>query len=110
MYCVNVRLLVTSLMFFLLKIRRPPRSTRTDTHCPYTTLVRTIVGNEIAHKTALVGQLTARLVKHCHQYIAGEGPLLPQENAVHRGIHGGTSIIPIRSEAHTSALKSLMRF
>src|SRR3546814_12607467 len=27
-------------MFFLLMIRRPPRSTRTDTPCPYTTLFR----------------------------------------------------------------------
>src|SRR3546814_14818352 len=26
--------------FFLLMIRRPPRSTRTDTLCPYTTLFR----------------------------------------------------------------------
>src|SRR3546814_17410749 len=28
------------LLFFFLKIRRPPRSTRTDTLFPYTTLVR----------------------------------------------------------------------
>src|SRR3546814_4788460 len=28
------------LFFFLLMIRRPPRSTRTDTLCPYTTLFR----------------------------------------------------------------------
>src|SRR3546814_20870859 len=27
-------------MFFFLMIRRPPRSTRTDTLCPYTTLFR----------------------------------------------------------------------
>src|SRR3546814_17446770 len=29
--------------FFFLKIRRPPRSTRTDTLCPYTTLFRSRV-------------------------------------------------------------------
>src|SRR3546814_11165419 len=32
--------------FFLLMIRRPPRSTRTDTLCPYTTLFRSICCNE----------------------------------------------------------------
>src|SRR3546814_12931554 len=30
-------------MFFFLMIRRPPRSTRTDTLCPYTTLFRSVV-------------------------------------------------------------------
>src|SRR3546814_13355743 len=34
-----VRLLVSCSVFFVM-IRRPPRSTRTDTLCPYTTLVR----------------------------------------------------------------------
>src|SRR3546814_11555765 len=29
-------------LFFFLMIRRPPRSTRTDTLCPYTTLFRSI--------------------------------------------------------------------
>src|SRR3546814_15260386 len=35
-------------MFFLffLMIRRPPRSTRTDTLCPYTTLFRSAVGED----------------------------------------------------------------
>src|SRR3546814_19696929 len=30
--------------FFFLVIRRPPRSTRTDTLCPYTTLFRSVAG------------------------------------------------------------------
>src|SRR3546814_7722661 len=29
--------------FFFLRIRRPPRSTRTQTRCPYTTLFRSVV-------------------------------------------------------------------
>src|SRR3546814_11073551 len=33
-------LLTSFLLFFFLKIRRPPRSTRTDTLFPYTTLFR----------------------------------------------------------------------
>src|SRR3546814_17991035 len=32
-----------SMCFFFLMIRRPPRSTRTDTLCPYTTLFRSAV-------------------------------------------------------------------
>src|SRR3546814_12728064 len=34
------------LWFFLLRRRRPPRSTRTDTRFPYTTLVRSEVAGE----------------------------------------------------------------
>src|SRR3546814_14777099 len=33
-------MLIRSLLFFFLMIRRPPRSTRTDTLFPYTTLFR----------------------------------------------------------------------
>src|SRR3546814_13278842 len=36
---VNIAFMVTVYCFFLM-IRRPPRSTRTDAHCPYTTLFR----------------------------------------------------------------------
>src|SRR3546814_14510318 len=37
-------------MLFFLKIRRPPRSTRTDTLFPYTTLFRSHVGiGDVAH-------------------------------------------------------------
>src|SRR3546814_13639173 len=34
--------MLLSLVFFVLMIRRPPRSTRTDTLFPYTTLVRSL--------------------------------------------------------------------
>src|SRR3546814_16496114 len=37
---------MVSSFFFFLMIRRPPRSTRTDTLFPYTTLFRSIVGVE----------------------------------------------------------------
>src|SRR3546814_15251859 len=36
-------------MFFFLRIRRPPRSTRTDTLFPYTTLFRSSGGGYVAH-------------------------------------------------------------
>src|SRR3546814_12965992 len=35
--------IVVYVIFFLLRIRRPPRSTRTDTLFPYTTLFRSVV-------------------------------------------------------------------
>src|SRR3546814_12217498 len=42
MFFVTLKEDVSSLylFFFFLRIRRPPRSTRTDTLCPYTTLFR----------------------------------------------------------------------
>src|SRR3546814_19563510 len=38
--CSSVTLLFSAILFFFLMIRRPPRSTRTDTLFPYTTLFR----------------------------------------------------------------------
>src|SRR3546814_11633210 len=38
----SVLLCVSFVIFFFLKIRRPPRSTRTDTLFPYTTLFRSV--------------------------------------------------------------------
>src|SRR3546814_15022190 len=39
---VNVVLICCGFCFFCLRIRRPPRSTRTDTLFPYTTLFRSV--------------------------------------------------------------------
>src|SRR3546814_17422179 len=36
-------------VFFFLMIPRPPRSTRTDTLCPYTTLFRSLRRGEVPH-------------------------------------------------------------
>src|SRR3546814_5677292 len=41
-------------MFFFLLIRRPPRSTRTDTRFPYTTLFRSVLGPNGAGKSTLI--------------------------------------------------------
>src|SRR3546814_9215151 len=67
-------------------IRRPPRSTRTDTLFPYTTLFRSPVSVPVA-----AGQSRAE--------IAAEDP--PEDPP-------GTSAA-LRSEEHTSELQSLMR-
>src|SRR3546814_16717804 len=67
-------------MFFFLMIRRPPRSTRTDTLFPYTTLFRSL-----EQQQAVTFQDFAKLVPglQLEQSNAGEGRL------VLRGINTG---------------------
>src|SRR3546814_11250633 len=82
-------------MFFLLMIRRPPRSTRTDTLFPYTTLFRSVSGVPIAR---LVSSLSV-----------GHRPV-PMAHTISKG-HQDEDSVPKhgRSEEHTSELQSLMR-
>src|SRR3546814_6018904 len=75
--------------FFFLMIRRPPRSTRTDTLFPYTTLFR----------SDAVDRRTFRRASRCHP--APGHSRTPLYRARRRC--GG------RSEEHTSELQSLMR-
>src|SRR3546814_6924684 len=81
------------IVVFCLMIRRPPRSTRTDTLFPYTTLFRSVLDSEavlvrtlkpMSPEKAEVGENLLRRI---------EGVLATQE----------------RSEEHTSELQSLMR-
>src|SRR3546814_10242232 len=72
-------------------IRRPPRSTRTDTLFPYTTLFRSVAVN---HHVA--GSSPAR------------GANTREDEGVGRQRPAPFSMAP-RSEEHTSALQSLMR-
>src|SRR3546814_4923082 len=67
-------------------IRRPPRSTRTDTLFPYTTLFRSVIGQH---------QIEGR----AGHFGAGTGKLSDQ----------GAGETGLRSEEHTSELQSLMR-
>src|SRR3546814_7417282 len=85
-------------------IRRTPRSTRTDTLCPYTTLFRSdaeLVGHPagVVH----VGDRAAPRVGLAAPQLHGDPdhlvPLLLQQGGRDRG----------RSEEHTSELQSLMR-
>src|SRR3546814_12652019 len=76
----RIYILIYFLFFFFLMIRRPPRSTRTDTLFPYTTLFR-------SHGADL------RPEPRAHD-LGPREPLLGQ---------------PVRSEEHTSELQSLMR-
>src|SRR3546814_11657183 len=49
--------IISSIVFFLM-IRRPPRSTRTDTLFPYTTLFRSALGRDVGRGTLVLDQLT----------------------------------------------------
>src|SRR3546814_4983366 len=86
-------------MFFLM-IRRPPRSTRTDTLFPYTTLFRSALPDR------QVGRWLWREVRSC--------PSLHTSGAARQHIQAGHADrhargVEGRSEEHTSELQSLMR-
>src|SRR3546814_5335924 len=108
-------------------IRRPPRSTRTDTRFPYTTLVRSAAGDRMPavdelflqhaaddflvvgggdedarRKAAVDGEHRAVFRRHQQPALAHE-----LEQVGHAALaHART---PVNSEEHTSELQSLMR-
>src|SRR3546814_16768917 len=84
MYC---NLICSEFFFFFLMIRRPPRSTRTDTLFPYTTLFRSVLLGE-------GGDLPVPEVPECRSHPR------PRDAFDRRSD---------RSEEHTSELQSLMR-
>src|SRR3546814_9727244 len=100
---------VICLLFFFLMIRRPPRSTRTDTLFPYTTLFRSAGTGVLAKAAREAGGLVS-----CIELQPG----LAHELTV---LHGFTDVLQgdflqidpranfDRSEEHTSELQSLMR-
>src|SRR3546814_2396654 len=55
-------------------IRRPPRSTRTDTLCPYTTLFRSLLALQVSHRPR----------QHCRHLELMIRPLAPGELSNHR--------------------------
>src|SRR3546814_6254574 len=72
-------------------IRRPPRSTRTDTLFPYTTLFRSAILEPDAHPVLIFDQLG---FEACFVAV--------RQQLAQARLHG-------RSEEHTSELQSLMR-
>src|SRR3546814_10730468 len=89
-------------------IRRPPRSTRTDTLFPYTTLFRSVpvlfVNEELAPGLKRGGVLN--VVRHELELVC-EADKIPDDITIDvTGFDVGDSI---RSEEHTSELQSLMR-
>src|SRR3546814_2378931 len=91
-------------------IRRPPRSTRTDTLFPYTTLFRSRDGvDDVGHRIeqavvafADVAELADHGVDHVQAHQHGPG----QQHGHH---DHAADVQVVRSEEHTSELQSLMR-
>src|SRR3546814_8895544 len=86
-------------------IRRPPRSTRTDTLCPYTTLFRSARG-DAEGQGLRPGRAGRGQVSRRQQVRRGERN--PGE-AGGQGAELYQDLRPERSEEHTSELQSLMR-
>src|SRR3546814_8922146 len=92
-------------------IRRPPRSTRTNTHLPYTTLCRSEgpgrdpTGERLGLRHRITGQGGHRMSKTTVPTDQGElEAVLADQEKVGAMIAAGT-----RSEEQTSELQSLMR-
>src|SRR3546814_7057405 len=106
MYC-------TSFVFVcFLMIRRPPRSTRTDTLVPYTTLFRSRRGGDrgewrrFPHRR---GQGPLCAVRRLCAGAAATGLLRPDQFLPDGAARTLSRQRPPRSEEHTSELQSLMR-
>src|SRR3546814_6354236 len=88
-------------------IRRPPRSTRTDTLCPYTTLCR-------SHGLLAGGDADAGFLVAGAQACSSGQSMAVWTGVPGRGTAGSSStclrsVTGTRSEEHASELQSLMR-
>src|SRR3546814_9506420 len=99
--------LVFVCFFFFLMIRRPPRSTRTDTLCPYTTLFRSIGGAAGSADAPWRTQEPAGR----HHLRGAPRPLACRVRRARlpRCRPARVRLGPCGSEEHTSELQSLMR-
>src|SRR3546814_10068235 len=88
-------------------IRRPPRSTRTDTLFPYTTLFRSTNTTTTTTSTTFPPNALSSLDQTQHNFINNVFP------SAHQLTSTAPQLQPIintnRSEEHTSELQSLMR-
>src|SRR3546814_4539147 len=84
--------------FFFLMIRRPPRSTRTDTLFPYTTLFRSACTATSSSASSTIASSDSYWAR-CAAPVGGSW-LRPT---------GASTARTTRSEEHTSELQSLMR-
>src|SRR3546814_10134814 len=103
---------------------RPPRSTRTDTLFPYTTLFRSTASDTSASAPKPISRrLVSRLKIYTH--LVGRPSVIrryrPPPSLYHPGLERVSTLralslfnaisllLPMRSEEHTSELQSLMR-
>src|SRR3546814_5721212 len=99
--------LMCVLLFFFLRIRRPPRSTRTATLFPYTTLFRSagiadeFLGERRRRPCAVAPSVGKRF--------EAEKTDMPRGNIASVVATLAVPFMLLRSEEHTSELQSLMR-
>src|SRR3546814_12097335 len=111
--CIHV-FVCSILCFFFLMIRRPPRSTRTDTLFPYTTLFRSYLTSRLGLESQSHGADVATFLEsRSHRFGGGfacvaAGPRRDVERRPHSRHHAFRNPAG-RSEEHTSELQSLMR-
>src|SRR3546814_10254316 len=98
-------------------IRRPPRSTRTDTLFPYTTLFRSVVGERDG---LLLGLEAEQRRDRAEGFLAGHLHLRGHVGQHGRLVEGPATLVAgaaehhlralrLRSEEHTTELQPLMR-
>src|SRR3546814_18986052 len=88
---ITIRLLI----FFFCVIRRPPRSTRTDTLFPYTTLFRSI-GTEVMTPYLVAAKSLHHHLKRGRMVIMDDGTLTDRDRSVLRQHLDNPRIISIR--------------
>src|SRR3546814_10471709 len=95
-------------MFFLLRIRRPPRSTRTDTLFPYTTLFRSA---DFRRADLTKADLRGVNLRNANLEAANLSNADIRDGVLLRPDEDGNliAVLKRRSEEHTSELQSLMR-
>src|SRR3546814_1246222 len=90
--------------------RRPPKSTRTDTLFPFTTLFRSAAIQHALRNALQRGERTsAGHVDHVQQGLGIQHGLDAVDQRLAARHHAGGIQRVIRSEEHTSELQSLMR-
>src|SRR3546814_10909200 len=99
---MSVLSLSCSVIVFIM-IRRPPRTTRTDTLFPYTTLFRSVTCSGAASRNCRAS--------HPHTHTAQTSHAITLSNSLHQAgkLRQLTLSSSGRSEEHTSELQSLMR-
>src|SRR3546814_7032279 len=94
------------LFFFFLMLRRPPRSTRTDTLFPYTTLFRSPATGSLPH---FFGLMLSKQIGAEGQIIGYRGSAPVITDLIGGAVPVAIDTLDVRSEEHTSELQSLMR-
>src|SRR3546814_7026226 len=93
-------------------IRRPPRSTRTDTLFPYTTLFLGLA-NHRQHRPPRIVEQVHRHAERRHRRGRGHAfariALIGASSQSRKVWRSRINVAPSRSEEHTSELQSLMR-